>query len=77
MNEDSLKELVIEAIKQRETFILKKHGMEINTDIRIEAALERTSVLSSIFLFLCCHLASKGRSHLFLREPDEEKMQRD
>ena len=59
------------SLLSKERFILKKHGIEININSRIVAVLERTSMLLSIFL--CYHLASKGRSHLLLGEPGEDR----
>ena len=35
------------SIKNRENFILEKHGMEITTDPRIVKALQSSSMLSS------------------------------
>ena len=47
INEEDFKEMINEVIKKRESFILKKHGMDISTDPRIVKALEKTSMISS------------------------------
>ena len=47
LNEEDFKEMINEATKKRESFILKKHGMEISTDPRIVKALEKTSMISN------------------------------
>ena len=47
LNEDDFQGIVYEAISRREEYILKKHGMEIETDPRIVNALEKTSMISS------------------------------
>ena len=39
--------MIAESIKNREKFILEKHGMEISADPRIIRAFENTSMLSS------------------------------
>ena len=45
LNEDRFKLLITEAIKERETFILDKHSMEIKVDSRIAEALNSSSML--------------------------------
>ena len=61
------------AIKDRETYILEKNSMEIDTDIRIAQAIESSSMLSSKDHILLIYLAGKGRIHLLLRDIEEEK----
>ena len=51
-NEEGFKEMITEAIKQREKVIISKNSMEISTDPRIVKALNSSSMLSSnILLF--------------------------
>ena len=61
------------AIKEREEFILKKNSMEIETDQRIAIALNSSSMISSMLNIIVIILAKKGRSHLLLRDLEEEK----
>ena len=39
--------IIIKAIKDRESFIIKKYSFEIETDPRIASALKSTSMVSS------------------------------
>ena len=73
LNEDRFKLLITEAIKKRETFILDKHSMEIKVDSRIAEALNSSSMLSSNINNILNFIAQKGRSHLLLRDKEEEK----
>ena len=47
LNEDDFKEMISESIKNKEKFILEKHGMKISADTRIIKSFEKTSMLSS------------------------------
>ena len=75
LNEQEFQEMIQQALVIRETGILKKHRMEISTDPRIVKALQNTSMVSSKNSYHY-KLASKGRSHLLLRDPDENKIPR-
>ena len=47
LNEEGFKQIITNAIKERENFILDKHSMEITVDSRIAQALNSSSMLSS------------------------------
>ena len=49
-NEEGFKEMITEAIKQREKAIISKNSMEISTDPRIVKALNSSSMFSSNML---------------------------
>ena len=72
-NEEKFKEMISEKIKERENYILTKISMEIATDSRIVAVLNSSSMLSSKYNFTNVYIAQKGRSHLLLRDQEEEK----
>ena len=65
--------MVSDAIKGREESIIKKHSMEITVNPRIADALNKSSMLSSIISFIYFTIAQRGRSHLLLRDQEEEK----
>ena len=65
--------MISEAIKEKENFIITKNSIEITTDSRIVAALNSSSLLSSKYNFTNVYIAQKGRSHLLLRNQEEEK----
>ena len=73
MNEDQFRLLISQAIKERETFIIDKHSMEIKVDSRIAEALNSSSMLSSNTYNILNFVAQKGRSHLLLRDKEEDK----
>ena len=63
--------MISKAIKDRESFIIKKHSLEIETDSIIASALKSTSMVSCKLIYLL-NITSKGRSHLLLREPNPD-----
>ena len=65
--------MILDAIKHREKFILNKNLMEIEIDSRIVNALNSSSMLSSKNFLFKSNLAQRGRSHLLLRDKEEEK----
>ena len=48
MNEYDFKTMIDVAIKERESYILNKNSMIVDTDIRIANAIRSSSMLSSI-----------------------------
>ena len=58
--------MVLEGIKERESFILNLHSMEIQIDSRIAQNLNSSLMISSILNKLIICIAQKGRSHLLL-----------
>ena len=73
LNEADFKLLIDSAIKEREQYILKNKSLEFQVDPRIVKAVEKSSMLSSNIFTSFFNLASKGRSHLLLRDLEEEK----
>ena len=58
---------------KKERTIIDKNSMEIITDSRIVAALNSSWILSCKFLKIKFNIAQSGRSHLLLRDKEEEK----
>ena len=72
LNEDDFKEMISESIKNRERFILEKHGMEIRADPRIIKVFQIHQCCQVIKLILSNN-SCKGLIHLFLRKPNDDK----
>ena len=73
LNESDFKEFIDNIIKQRENFILNKNSMEIKIDSRIVKVIQHSSMISSMLNIFIFNLAEKGRSHLLLRDKEEDK----
>ena len=65
--------MILEVIKHREKFILNKNSKKIETNSRIVNALNSSSMLSSKNFLFKSNLAQRERSHLLLRDKEEEK----
>ena len=74
LNEKEFKEMIGDAIIKRQESILESKSMEIDIDPRIAEAINKSSMLSSIFIKNIFNIASKGRSHLLIKDPQRKSL---